>query len=65
MDTILSEIEAYLAETGMTASSFGRKALGTPNFVFDLRNDGNFTWHSVKRARKFMADNPAQQDTAA
>lgn len=34
----LSDIERFLALTGISPSKFGRMALGDPRFVFDLRN---------------------------
>lgn len=46
-DPILSDIEAFLAGTGMAASRFGMLALGDPRFVRDLR-DGR----EVKRATR-------------
>lgn len=36
-DPLLGEVETFLARTGMTASVFGRAAMGDPSFVFDLR----------------------------
>lgn len=59
-DPLLSDIEAFLAGTGMAASRFGMMALGDPRFVRDLR-DGR----EVKRATRakvieFMAAVRAQ-----
>lgn len=31
-------VETYLRHSGMTATRFGREAMGDPRFVFDLRN---------------------------
>jgi hypothetical protein len=36
-DQFLAEIESFLAASGMSASAFGRAAVGDPNFVGDLR----------------------------
>ncbi|HYE52107.1 MAG TPA: hypothetical protein VEB20_21100 [Azospirillaceae bacterium] len=36
-DPILQPIEQYLARSGLSASAFGRLAVGDPRFVFDLR----------------------------
>lgn len=36
-ERLLADIEAFLSETGTTASAFGRSATGDPNFVGDLR----------------------------
>ncbi len=37
-ETFLADIEAYLKEVGMTPTTFGKQAVGDPNFVFDLRD---------------------------
>jgi hypothetical protein len=31
------QVEEFLAATGMRPTTFGRSALGDPNFIFDLR----------------------------
>ena len=36
-ETFLSHIEAFLRESGMSASFFGKAAVGDPNFVGDVR----------------------------
>jgi hypothetical protein len=36
-EQFLAEIEAFLRESGMTASFFGKGAVGDPNFVGDVR----------------------------
>lgn len=36
-EDFLAEIEAFLTRTGMSASAFGRAAVGDPNLVGDLR----------------------------
>lgn len=35
---LLTQIEAFLAESGMAPSAFGRDAMGDPLFVFQLRD---------------------------
>ena len=35
---LLFDIEAFLRESGMSASFFGKAAVGDPNFVGDVRN---------------------------
>jgi phosphopantothenoylcysteine decarboxylase/phosphopantothenate--cysteine ligase len=39
-DNFLAAIEAYLEETGMSATRFGRDSVGDPRLVFDLRSRG-------------------------
>ena len=40
VDSLLSAIEAYLARTRMSATAFGREAVGDAMFVHDLRKKG-------------------------
>jgi hypothetical protein len=35
---LATDIESYLTATGTAPSALGRKALGDPRFVFDLRS---------------------------
>ncbi len=39
-ERFLGEIEAFLTATGMSATRFGREAVGDPRLVFDLRSRG-------------------------
>ena len=51
---ILKEIETFMDTQAMTASAFGRAAMGDPKFVFQLR-DGRRLWpETAKVARDFM-----------
>jgi len=34
---LIREIERFLARTGLSAASFGRRAVADPRLVFDLR----------------------------
>ncbi len=53
-----SDLESYLASTGMTPTMFGRLAMGDPTFVFDLRK-GRRAWpETEEKARRFMRANP-------
>jgi len=36
-DSFLAEIDAFLRRAGVTATAFGKAAVGDPNFVGDLR----------------------------
>lgn len=53
-DPALTEIEAFLAETGMSPTAFGRDALGDPRFVFDLRSGRDCRRSTTERAREQM-----------
>lgn len=35
--SLLNEIDRYMAETGMAATTFGRKAVRDPRLVLDMR----------------------------
>lgn len=51
---LLSEIEAFLAETGMGPSYFGKQAIGNSEVVTRLR-DGRRVWpETSNRLRAFM-----------
>ena len=51
---LLSEVEAFLAETGMAPATFGRKALGDSKFVLRLRRGGGTTLDSADRVLAFI-----------
>lgn len=51
---LLSEIEAFLAETGMGASYFGRQSAGNTELVPRLRNGGRVWPETERRVRSFM-----------
>ena len=51
----LSEIEAFLARAGIRPSTFGRAAVGDPNFVRELRAGRVPSLRLVDRARAYMA----------
>lgn len=52
--TLLKEIEAFLADTGMGESYFGKRATGNSELVARLRNDGRVWPETVAKARSFM-----------
>jgi hypothetical protein len=51
----LSEIEAFLARECAAPSTFGRAAVGDPNFVRELRDGRAPSLRLVDRARAYMA----------
>lgn len=55
-EELLAEIEAALAKSGLSATKFGKDAVGDPSFVFDLR-DGkrDLRVSTVQRVRDFIA----------
>jgi hypothetical protein len=54
-DAFLSEIEAFHARERAPPSTFGRAAVGDPNFVRQLREGRAPSLRLVDRARAYMA----------
>jgi hypothetical protein len=52
---LLSTIERYLGETGVTASRFGREALGNPGFVHWLRRGREPRETAVRRIVAYLS----------
>lgn len=55
-EIVLSEIEQYLSQRGVSATAFGREALGDHRFVFRLRSGAGITDRTIDRVRAFMAE---------
>jgi hypothetical protein len=55
VNAFLAEIEAFLARERVSSSTFGRAAVGDPNFVRDLRDGRAPSLRLVDRARAYMA----------
>lgn len=49
-----AEIDAFLQETGMSATAFGREALNDPSFVGDLKKGRKPNLGLVDRVHAFM-----------
>jgi len=65
---LLEQIEAFLTEHDLSPITFGRRAMGDPHFVRDLRN-GRRVWPETEaKARQFIAtyvpDASDKQDAA-
>ncbi|UYY59800.1 hypothetical protein [Sphingomonas sp. S2-65] len=54
--SVQREIEKYLRRTEMTATRFGRLAVGDPRLVKDLRNGREPRAKMVARIQAFLAD---------
>ena len=54
-NAFLAEIEAFLARERVSSSTFGRAAVGDPNFVRDLREGRAPSLRMVDRSRVYMA----------
>lgn len=66
MDTLLTEIEAFMATHGMSQTAFGQAALGDRHFVRQIREEGRRVWpETAAKVRTFMATYRPQQASAA
>ena len=53
---LLKEIEDYLVLHDVTPSRFGRDVMRNPNFVFILREGGDYTSKTARRVRDYMKE---------
>lgn len=61
---LVAEIEAFMALADMTETSFGRRAMGDPHFVRDVRGKRRLWPQTIAKVREFIAAH-ALADTAA
>lgn len=52
--SLLSDIAAFIADRGITETTFGRLAVNDGKFVGRLRSGGNMTTELMKRAHDFI-----------
>lgn len=57
---LLPAIEAFLARTGMSATTFGQKALGQWKLVERMRGGGSIGFRQEARLREFMRSDAAK-----
>jgi len=55
MTQLLTDIEGFLAETGMGESYFGKRAVNNSELVPRLRDGGRVWPETEERIRQFMA----------
>ena len=55
---ILHDIRAYLSETGLAPSYFGKLAAGNSELVSRLERGGALHFRTEARVRQYMAENP-------
>ncbi len=53
--SFLAEIERFLSERAIEATSLGKQALGDPSFVFDLRKGRSPSARTIDKVREWMA----------
>nr|WP_037492271.1 hypothetical protein [Sphingobium indicum] len=59
---LLDRIERHLKETHMSATRFGRRAVGDPRFVLDLRMGRRPRRRTLERVEAYLASiSPGQQ----
>jgi hypothetical protein len=54
--TVLDEIESFLAKTGMAQTTFGIRYNGDPSFVSRARRGRRMRADTIDGVRKFMAE---------
>ena len=58
---LLDRIEKHLKETHMAPSRFGRRAVGDPRFVLDLREGRRPRARTLKRVEEYLGKETAPQ----
>ena len=53
--SFLNEVEAFLADTKIDATAFGKLAMKDPSFVFDLRNGRSPSGKTMDKVLAWMA----------
>lgn len=61
---ILTEIEAFIADTGMSATYFGKRAVNNSELVARLRAGGAIHFRTEDSVRKFIAENSPSSDAS-
>lgn len=64
MENLIAQIDAFLAEHGMSDSRFGQLALNDRHFVRQLRGKRDVRLGTVEKVQRFMATYKAEQDAA-
>jgi len=59
--TLLERIENHLRDNEISATTFGREAVGDPRFVLDLRNGRNPRRKTVTRLEAYLAECGAKE----
>lgn len=53
---LIDSVESFLKKTGMSASAFGRKALGDPRFLSDVKSGRRPGFVTLRRVEMFLRD---------
>lgn len=54
IQSLLAEIDAFMAETGMPQSDFGTLSIGDPNLYRQLKDGRQPRFNTIERVRAFM-----------
>lgn len=60
---LLERIERHLKETHMSATRFGRRAVGDPRFVLDLRLGRRPRRRTLEKVEAFLASSSHSRQT--
>ena len=53
-DDFLARIEAFIRDSDISATAFGKRVAGDPNLVFDLRNGRSPSLRIAQQALRFI-----------
>lgn len=56
LESFLADIESFCDRAGMSATAFGKAAVGDPNLVGDMKSGRMPGLRLIERVRKFIAD---------
>jgi tRNA-dihydrouridine synthase len=59
--SLLWKVEQHMRETGEHASVLGRRALGDPNLVRNMRNGRELRPQTAERLRRYLAESQGQR----
>lgn len=63
--TMLRTVEAYLRETGMAPTRFGRNAVRDPRIVLDMRNGREPSERMCRRLSHYIASSRIREGAGA
>jgi homoserine dehydrogenase len=62
--SLLEQIEAYIAARGMSATAFGRAAVNDPGFVFKIRDGRELRRATRERVQSFLSEQSESAEAA-
>lgn len=55
-DAFRRQVEEFIASVGMNAAEFGKRAMGDPNFVYELRGGRSPRAATIERVTRFISE---------